>query len=179
MRKVAGAAFAAALALTLGPIATPAGADGGTTCKSLTGSASFSPALPKLSSNTKVKPTITIKGAKVGGCKGGNVTTGTLAANLKFGVASNCTTLSQGANTNTKGSATIVWNTKQSSTSAVSLKVVSGNPTAQTWSGSVAAGLFKGSKFTVTTMLVVPSGVCTATGLSKVPFKAVTVLKIE
>ena len=72
-----------------------------------------------------------------------------------------------------------LWNTQQSSSSAVSLRVVSGNPTAQTMSGPVASGLFKGSTLTVTTMFVAPSGVCTATGLSRVPFKAITVLKIE
>ena len=96
MRKAVGMLAATALLLPVGLLASPAGAATGVSCKTATGSATFSPALPKMGSATKVKSTITITGAKLGGCTGG-VTSGTLNAKLTFSTGSNCSMLLAGA----------------------------------------------------------------------------------
>ena len=181
MRKVATALFAAAMVLPLALVAAPAGsvesAASKPACKTLAGSETFSPALPKLSSPAKVKPTVTIK-ANLGGCTGAGIVSGALTARLKFGIASNCTTLAMGASTNTRGTATIVWNTKASTTAAVTSRAVAGKPTAQVVAGPVTAGLFKGSRLSVTTVFVAPKAGCTSSGLAKVTISQATALKI-
>lgn len=180
MRKAATLLFAAATA-ALGIVASPAAsvdnAASKPVCKSLNGTATFSPALPKLASPAKVKPTVTIK-ANLTGCAGGGIVSGSLTARLKFGIASNCTTLATGANTNTKGSATIVWSTKASTTATVTSRAVAGKPTTQVVAGPVTAGLFKGSRLSVTTIFFAPKSGCTSSGLSKVTISQATSLKI-
>ena len=163
-RRVAGFLVAAAMVVPLGLIASPAGAAGTTTCKTASGTATFSPALPKIGSKTKVKPTVTIKGAKVSGCTGG-VKTGTFNASLKFSVASNCDTLLAGAPTGTKGTETITWNTKKTSTVALSLVGVKGHVTQTKASGPVSAGLFKGSKQSGSLNYTLPTGACTTAAI--------------
>jgi hypothetical protein len=166
--------------LPLGLIASPSGAAAAKpTCKTISGTASFSPALPALKNTTKVKSTITIKGAKLGGCTGGGVTGGTVGATLKYGIASNCTTLVAGATANISGTVTIVWNTKATSTVNVTLKGVTNKPTSQTVSGPITLGLFKGSKVSVVTMFTPLNGGCTTAGLSKVTFKQSSALTIK
>ena len=176
-RRVAVFLAAAAMVLPIGLISSPAGAAGATTCKTATGTATFSPALPKLASKTKVKPTVTIKG-KLGGCTGG-VTSGTFNASLKFSVANNCTSLLAGATTGTKGTESITWNTKKTSTVALTLVGVKGHVTQTKASGPVTAGLFKGSKQSGTLNYTLPTGACTSTGLSKVTFKQLTPIVIK
>jgi hypothetical protein len=139
----------------------------------------FTPALPKVGSTAKVKPTITIKGAKLSGCKGGGVTSGTFAATLKFSVASNCQTLLKGAETGTKGTETITWNTKKTSTVALALKGVKGKVTQTTATGPVAKGLFAKAKQSGTLNYTLPKGACGTAGLSKVTFKNVTPIVIK
>ena len=177
-RKVAVLLAAAAMVLPIGLISSPAGAAGATTCKTATGTATFSPALPKIGVKTKVKPTLTIKGAKVSGCTGG-VKSGTFNAALKFSVANNCSTLLAGATTGTKGTETISWNTKKTSTVALALVGVKGHVTQTKASGPVSAGLFKGSKQSGTLNYTLPSGACTNTGLSKVTFKNITPIVLK
>jgi hypothetical protein len=139
-------------------------------CTKLNGTATFKPPLPKLASAKKLKPTVTIKGAKLAGCTGGGVTGGTVAATMKFGAASNCTTLAEGAPTNTKGTVTVAWSNKRTSTVSATLKAVAGKMTLQTLAGKIAAGQFKGSKLSATTEFVIAGGQCTAQNLSTVPF---------
>jgi hypothetical protein len=168
------------MALPIGLGASPAGAATvGTTCKGASGTATFSPALPKVGATTTVKPTITIKGAKLTGCKGGGVTSGTFVASLKFSVASNCSTLLAGGETGTKGTETITWNTKQTSTVALSLKGVKGKVTQTNATGPVSKGLFAKAKQTGTLNYTLPSGGCTAAALSKVTFKSITPIVIK
>lgn len=168
------------MALPIGLIAAPAGAATvGTTCKTASGTATFSPALPKAASTATAKPTITIKNAKLGGCKGGGVTSGTFSATLKFSVASNCTKLIAGAETGTKGTETITWNTKKTSTVALTLKGVKGHVTRTTASGGVSKGLFAKAKQTGTLNYTLPAGACGTNGLAKVTFKQLTPIVIK
>src|SRR4051794_3791744 len=103
MRKFAGVLVAGALLVPATLLAAPGGAAAAKpTCTKLTGVATFKPALPKLASTKKVKPTITITGAKLSGCTGGGVTGGIVKSTLKFGNASNCKDLLGGKATNTK-----------------------------------------------------------------------------
>ena len=176
MRKFAGVLCAAAIMVPAGLFATHAGAAAATpTCKALAGTATFSPAVPKIGSTVKVKTTVGIKGAKLSGCTGGGVTGGTVNATLKFGVAANCASLLKGDSTKTTGVVTIIWNTKAISTVAKATLVgITGKPTQQTVSGPISAGLFVGKKVSVVTSYVIPKGGCTSAALTKVPF---TILK--
>jgi hypothetical protein len=178
MRKVLGLFLASALVLPLAVMVSPAGsAAAKPTCKTLSGTATFSPAL----SNTaaKSKPTVTIKGAKLAGCTGGGVTGGTVGTVLKFGVASNCASLIKGDSTKTSGTTTVVWNTKATSVAKVTLVGVPKKPTSQTVAGTISTGLFKGSKLSVVTIFTIPKGGCTTAPLSKVTFKQVSALTVK
>ena len=180
IRTITGLVAVAAMALPIGLIATPAGAaTAGTTCKTASGTATFAPALPKAGSSATVKPTITIKNAKLGGCKGGGVTGGTFSATLKFTVASNCATLIAGDPTGTKGTETITWNTKQTSTVALTLAGVKGHVTETAATGGVSKGLFAKAKQSGTLNYTLPAGACGSAGLSKVTFKQLTPIVIK
>jgi hypothetical protein len=181
MRKFAGVLLAAALMLPVGLMASPAGAAAAKpTCKTLSGNASFSPALPKIGSATKVKPTITVKGGKLGGCTGGGVSSAVVGATLKFGVANNCASLlAPGGTTSTTGTVSIVWNTKATSTAKVTLPGVKGKPTTFTLMGSITTGLFKGSKLSVVATFKPLNGGCTKGALTSVSFTNNSALTIK
>jgi hypothetical protein len=158
--------------------AAPADAVGGTVCKTASGTATFLPALPSIKSTTKNKPTVTIKNGKLAGCVGGGVTSATLTATLKFGLASNCKSLLAGASTNTKGTEKITWNNKKTSTVTLTLTGVPKKPTNITATGPVTLGLFKGSKQSGTLAFTLPAGACTTKPLSTVTFKVLPTSKI-
>jgi hypothetical protein len=182
MRKVAGVLVTAALMVPVGLGATQqADAAAATpTCKTLAGTATFTPAIPKIGSTVKVKTTVGIKGAKLSGCTGGGVTGGTVNATLKFGLGANCASLLKGDSTKTTGTITIIWNTKKTSTVAKGTLVgVTGKPTQQTVSGPISAGLFKGKKVSVLTGYTIPKGGCTAANLAKVTFKNLKPLTVK
>jgi hypothetical protein len=172
MRKFAGVLVAAALIVPAGIIAAaPGGAAAAKpTCTKLTGVATFKPALPMIGKTNKVKPTITITGAKLTGCTGGGVTGGTVKSTLKFGVASNCSDLLGGKSTKTTGTVGVTWSNKKTSAANVTLVGVTGNATQQTVAGPVTTGLFKGSKISATTQFTPANGGCTKSDLSKVTF---------
>ena len=165
--------LAAATMLPVGVLASPAGAAVKTTCKSASGSATFTPALPKVGSTAKVKPTIKIAGGKLT-CTGGGVTGGTLAATIKFANAANCSSLLAGAPTGAKGTEIITWSNKQTSTVTLTLAAVTGKPTQTKATGVVTAGLFKGAKQAGTLNYTPLNGGCTSANLAKVTFKQVT-----
>jgi hypothetical protein len=178
MRKVGGMLAVATMLLPIGLLASPAGAASGVVCKTATGAATFSPALPKAGAATKVKSTITITGAKLGGCTGSGVTSGVLNAKLNFGVASNCSTLMAGANAAIKGTEVITWNTKKTSTVALTLTGLK-NPTQTSATGAVSTGQFKGLKQSGNLQYALPTGGCTNGGLAKVTFKQLTAIVIK
>ena len=180
MRKFAGVLVAAALVLPVGVIASQADAVSGTSCKTTSGTATFKPALPKLGSSAKVVSSVAVTNGKVGSCVGGGVQSGAVKLTSKFSKPGNCSTLATAGSTNpTKGTETITWNTKQTSTVTLSLTGVKGHPTQAKIAGTVTAGLFKGSKETGTVGYVIPKGACTAKPLSVVTFKQVTALIIK
>jgi hypothetical protein len=166
--------LAAATMLPLGMIASPAGAAVKNTCKTATGTANFSPALPKLKSPAKVKPTIRIVGGKLGGCTGGGVTGGKLAATIHFANAANCDSLVAGKPTGAKGTETITWNNNKTSTVTLTLTAVKGQPTQTKATGVVTSGLFKGTKQSGTLNYTPLKGGCTTANLANASFKQVT-----
>jgi len=69
----------------------------------------------------------------------------------------------------TSGTGKIVWNTKATSSFSFKLLTIKGAPTTQTFSSTITAGLFKGSKGTVKFgFTAVPKTGCVSTPLSKV-----------
>jgi hypothetical protein len=180
MRKVAGVVLMAAMMLPVGLIASPAGAVGGTKCKTLSGTATFKPALPKLTSTKTVLSTVSATGGKIGGCVGGGVKSATAVLTAKFSKPGNCTTLAKGASNPTKGKLTLAWNTKATSTiGVVSLTSIPKKPTQSKIAGKITAGLFKGSSLSGTVNYTPQTGGCTKVDLSKVTFKQVTPLVIK
>ena len=176
MRKFAGVCLAAAMLLPVGLIAaSPAGAVAGASCAKLTGTANLKPGL----SNTATlnKPTITIKNAKLSGCTGG-VTTGTLSATLKYTIPSNCLGQATGKSSGIKGTATVVWNDKSTSTLSIKLVGVTKKPTETTIPGTVTAGKFKGSKTSGTTIYTLATGECSAKPFTTATFKNLTKIVI-
>jgi len=167
---------AAAMVLPIGFVASPAGAAAGTTCKTTSGTATFSPALPKLGNKTLVNSTISVKNGKLGSCNNG-VTGATVSLTAKISNA-NCATLASPPKVTkpTTGTEKIVWAPKAKGTSTIPLTLgtVKGKPTEATLSGTVSAGLFKGTKISGTVVYTIPKGACTATALSTVTFKQLT-----
>jgi len=161
--------LAALVALPVVLAASSAGAAVGTSCAKASGSATFSPALPKIGSTSKVTTTVTIKGT-LGGCTGGGVTSAALVANIKFTIPSNCSSLLAGAATGARGTETLTWNTKQKSAATLVLYGVTGKPTETTAFGPVTSGPFAGLEQTGTLAYTLPTGACASTGLSKVTF---------
>jgi hypothetical protein len=138
--------------LPLGVVeAASAGASGGTTCKSFSGNAKVTPGLPVVGSRVRVRPTVSIKGAKLSGCHG-VVTGGTASATLKFATPSNCLVLVTRSTANivsrAKGTLRITWNNGRTSTLTFSLSfgAVKDKPTLAATDGTVTSGLFKGMK---------------------------------
>ena len=113
-----------ALAVPVTLLDVARGAAGGTSCKSgMRGVETWKPPLLASGSPHKTRPTITIRGAKLTGCKNGGVKSGTLSAKIKWLDPGNCDTLltyREGeAFPRIKGTVTITWNTKETSTATV------------------------------------------------------------
>jgi len=181
MRKFSGVLFAAMMLLPLGLLSSPVGAAASKpTCKTISGTAVVSPALPALKSSALVKPTLTAKGTKLAGCSGGGVTSATVGATLKWGLPANCTTLAASKPANIAGTVSLVWNTKATSTATVTLHQLNPKaPTNLTLAGSITAGLFKGSKLSVLVTFKLLNGGCTTAGLTTASFKQAGALTIK
>jgi hypothetical protein len=175
--------IAAALVLPFGLVAAEgsASAAAGTTCQTASGTATFKPPLPHLGSSTTVKPKIVVKHAKTSGCTGGGVMRATFGAVLKAKTATNCAILLAGpAPANPPiGTLTTTWNTGKTSTVAVTLSAVTGQPTEARITGTVTAGLFSGLHFDETIAFTPKTGDCVTTDLSAVTFVQVTPLQIS
>lgn len=172
MRKTIGLLCAAAMILPLGIItAGPAGAAGGTTCKTFTGTVVFHPPLPPLGSSTKVKGYFTVTG-KLSGCSGGGVTSGAVSGkSVPSTTGSNCTTLAT-SKTPSKVNLTTKWNNGKTSTGP-STSTPTKNPTIQNVAGSITSGTqFKGLHLSTQVQYTLPKGACSAGHpLSKVTLK--------
>jgi hypothetical protein len=160
MRRFVGVLVAVGLLVSAAVIiGAPAGAAGGTSCKSGGGTATFTPALPIFTSKTKVKAVLKSSGA-VAGCSG-TVKSGKITGVSPKSTGSNCTTLSTPTTTATKVTLTVKWNTGATSTIAAQLKQIPNVAvTTQTVSGPVKAGLFKGSKLAGKFTYSLPKGAC-------------------
>jgi hypothetical protein len=171
--------LAAALVLPAGIMAaSPAGAAGGTSCKSGGGTATFTPALPIVGNKTKVKDVLKSSGT-VAGCSG-TVKSGKITGVSPKSTGSNCTTLATPTKTPTKVTLTVTWNTKATSTIAAVLKEIPKKPvTTQTVTGPVTKGLFKGSKLSGKFTYTLPSGACTKKALAKLTYKDVGAIVIK
>jgi len=172
MRKMSGLMLVVAMMVPIGVIgAGPAGAVGGTVCAAAAGTATFTPPLPILTSKTKVFGNLVAIGT-LGKCVGGGVTSAhTKFTSTKSTTGSNCTTLITYNPTAkpTMGTEVITWNTGKTSTVALQLHQVKGHATETTVTGTVTAGLFKGSHQTGS-LTYTPQ----PNGCSKVPLKTVT-----
>ena len=171
MRKFLGLFVAAALVIPAAAIvAGPAGAAGGTSCASGSGSATFNPPLPDLTSTKKVKDVLKATGT-LSGCTGA-VSGGTFTGLSPASTGSNCKTIATPTSVGTKLKLTIKWNTGATSTIQAMLKQIPKKPvTNQTVSGPVTAGLFKGSKLSGKFTYTLAKGTCSkGHALAKVTF---------
>ncbi len=165
------------LAVTALPLvavsATPAAATTTASCKSASGKASFTPPLPKKGSAAKVSAVFAANGT-VRSCTGAKGLTGgtTKFKSAKSGPM-NCTTYETYDATVFKGTETITWNTRATTSIALTVHKVKGKPTEASLSGTVIAGLFKGAHFTGLLAFTWPSGACTSTSLSSFAYKGI------
>jgi len=143
--------------------AGPAGAAGGTTCKTLTGTATITPGLGATPKNQKILST-----SSIGSCKGGGVTKGTGKATNTTPNGS-CSGLAK-AGTKSAISEVITWNTGKTSTLAGS--TVTGPKVGQaTITLKVTAGLFVGLHGSQIIAFKISKGGCT----DKSPVTALTI----
>ena len=178
MRKIGGILLAVAMVLPVGLVASPAGAAGGTTCKTNTGTSVFTPALPPLSSSATVNST-TVGTGKITGCVGGGVTSATYKSTLKY-TKYNCKQLVTYNPTPRVGTITTTWSNGKTSTGTITLHAIKGNISKVNVTGVTTAGLFKGLKLTTSfTFAAVPATGCVKTPLAKVSIKGAspTVIK--
>jgi len=165
----AGLAFALVAGSVFLGFAPPAGAAGGTTCKTFTGSVTFHPPLPPVSSNATVKGYFTVAG-KLSGCTGAvrSATVTGRSATSKTG--QNCKTIATSKTANTV-SLTTKWNNGKTSTGKLTSKPAGSNPTIQNVTGTTTSGLFKGLHTSTQVQYTIPSGQCTSKPGSKFTLK--------
>jgi len=159
--------------------AAPVRAAGGTSCKTATGSLTFTPTLPRLGNSTKVFAKLSMNGVS-GSCSGGGVSSGQVkfaSATSKSGM--NCATVAAYSSVALSGTEVIAWDTGATSTVALKLLDVKDSPTMKRIQGSVTAGLFKGLKQSGLIQYSLPNGGCTKTGFSKASYRAINPLTIK
>jgi hypothetical protein len=157
------------LAPIAGFAAPPAGATGGTACKTITADAKFSPGLPMLGRSTKVASTVTATGT-VGNCSGGGVKSGTFLTTYTI-KSGNCRTLLTYSAVPISMTFTTTWNTNKTTTAAIQLRALNGDPTKHTVTGAVTAGQFKGMHISATFTFVL----LTKKGCLTVPLKEISI----
>ena len=177
MRKFAGLLFAMSLLIPVAMWAAPPAGSAAATpvCKTFRGTLVYSPALPKLTSSSKVNATVVTAG-KIGGCVGGGVTSAITASKSKY--LGNCSTL-VGAKpgSSTSGSETIIWSNGKSSTAATTLTTLNAISTKGAHikvHGKITKGQFPGLTFTITINATAPAGSCVSKGLSTINFVNIT-----
>ena len=178
MRKVGGILLAVAMLLPVGLVASPAGAAGGTTCKTNTGTSVFTPALPPVSSSATVNST-TVGTGTISGCVGGGVTGGTYKSTIKY-TKFNCKQLLAYNPVARVGTITTTWSNHKTSTGTITLHAIKGNVTKVNVTGTTSSGLFKGMKLTTSfSFAAIPATGCVSTPLAKVSIKGAspTVIK--
>jgi hypothetical protein len=170
MRKSLGVVLAVATLLSTVLLVgvTPAGAAGGTTCKTNTGTATFTPPLPPLSSSATVNSTVNSSGT-LSGCVGGGVTGGTYKLSYKDTTSHNCKQLLTYTTKTTTATITTTWSNHKTSVGTITLIAIKGNPTKSNVTGVTKTGLFAGLHTTTSfAFKAVPATGCTSTPLAKV-----------
>jgi hypothetical protein len=177
MRKGFGLLAALALLVSFGAsVAAPAGAAGPVppTCKTFSGTETWSPALPKLNNSTTVNSTVKLT-ATLTGCTGvAGITKGTSSSTTKI-TAQNCNKVVAAAGTGAKSTGVVKWNNGKTSTSAdvLTLKSKVGvSPATFQLVAKYTAGLGVGHTTTTTLSVVLNTGACLTTSLSKATFHA-------
>jgi hypothetical protein len=177
MRKGLGLLFAISLCLPVGVMAaSPAGAVNTVLpkCKLITGTQTFKPALPPLSSSTLVLPTTTTI-LKITGCVGGGITSGKSNSVTKATSKTNCKTLFNNAGKPAKPTTgKITWSNGQTSTTSNVLTVTSATATTikAKLVSKYTAGLGKGKQSTVLFTATPNAGWCFKVAFSKTTFKS-------
>ena len=178
MRKGFGLLAALALLVSFGASVTaPAGAAGGLppTCKTFSGTSTYSPPLPKLGDSTKVNSTVTLS-AKYTGCSGVSGITSGVSSSVTKLKAQNCTTQVASAGTGQKSTGTVKWNNGKTTTSAdvLTLKSKVGvSPATFQLVAKITAGVGAGHTTTTTLSVTFNSPkVCISATLSKATFHA-------
>ncbi len=157
-------------------VAAPAGAAGPLppNCKTFTGTETYSPPLPKLSSSTKVNTTITLS-AKLTGCSGvAGITSGTSSAVTKV-AQDNCSVTVAAAGKGAKSTGTVKWNNGKTTTSSdvLTLKSKVGvSPATFQLVAKDTAGVGAGHTTTTTLSVTLNTGACLTATLSKATFHA-------
>jgi hypothetical protein len=175
VRSLLPLAVGTALLFSIGVLgAGPAGAAGGTTCTTLTGTSTMTPGLGSTPKDQTIVATSTI-----GGCTGGGVTKGTVKGTNVFKKA-NCAGLIK-AGVKSTINETITWNTGKTSTLTGSS--VTGSKFGQAkLTLTVTKGLFVGSHGSQTIVIAIAKGGGSCTDKSpvkKLTAKAVTPLVIK
>jgi len=156
----AGLAFALVAGSVFLGFAPPAGAAGGPTRQTFTGSVTFHPPLPKIGNNTKVKGYFTVAG-NLSGCSGVVKSATVSGKSVPSKTGSNCTTIATSKTPNTVN-LTTKWNNGKTSTGKLTSKPAGSDPTVQSVTGVTSAGLFKGLHTTTQVKYTIPSGQCTS-----------------
>jgi hypothetical protein len=156
-KRIMGVGFAIAMVAPVGVLsAQPAGAAALVTCSPPAGSVTFTPGLgttPKIQTTSFKLP--------VKGCKGGGVTGGSSVGSAKGTTKQNCATFAKAGKTVTN--VTITWNTKKTSTAALTTVVsASGSSLVATVTGKVSKGLFVGKAVKTKVKVTLQKGaICT------------------
>ncbi len=168
MRRSFGVVLAVATLLSTALVGVaPAGAAGGTTCKTNVGTATFTPPLPDLKSKATVNSTVSSSG-KLSGCVGGGVTGATYKVSYKV-TADNCTKLITYTTKTTTANITTTWSNGKTSTGTITLIGIKGSPTKDNVTGVTKTGQFAGLHLkTSYSFKAVPATGCASTPLAKV-----------
>jgi len=177
MRRGLGLLAVVALLVPLGvSVAAPVGAAAPLppTCKTFSGTETWSPPLPKLGSSTKVNSTVTLS-ATLTGCSGvAGITKGTSSATSKV-TQQNCTTTVAAAGTGAKSTGVVKWNNGKTTTSSdvLTLKSKLGvNPATFQLVAKDTSGVGAGHTTTTILSVTLNTGACTTATLSKATFHA-------
>jgi hypothetical protein len=185
MRRGLGLLFAISLVLPVGVMTAHSAGAAGTLpkCKSFTGTQTYNPGLPPLSSSTKVKPKVTTH-LTIKNCTGGGITGGKSDGSQTSKTATNCTVLfSNAGKPGAPTTGTIKWfnGTKQVATSQTSnVLTVTGTTTdGKSLKAKLVThytgGLGKGKVSTAQVIATPNSGWCNTKPLSKVNFHSTSI----
>ena len=182
MRKVGGVLLALSLVVSATAIAAgSAGAAANTvlpTCKSLSGTQTFTPGLPVITSKVLVKP-VTKTTISIVGCTGGGITSGSSSGSTKATTGTNCATLVKNAGKpGAPSTGVIKWSNGQTSNTSNVLTVTSkpgASPIVVKLVTKYTAGLGKGKTSTATIVATPNKGYCTTAPFSKSTFKSTSI----